>query len=133
MGGRVKKTKWWMRTSGDFLDIVQDEVHELIVALESAGDFSAAAELDHNVLVHVLCEVEDVFFLGSCLLCAALGILCAASSTATTASTSATAAELASFRHVVYGSGCVVLVFNAWWRRAHRLDFGAVWSGCTLG
>lgn len=110
------------RTSGGFLDLVEDQVHELVVALERANDyvvsvpwlrfsancfkltFPAAAELDAQLLVHVLAQVEDVFLLGAFGLAACAGGMSAASSptTATIAATGTTAAtsECAALRHV---------------------------------
>ena len=57
-GGRER------HTMHNLLYIVEDEVHELVVPLEDAVDFPPTAELDADFLIHVLGEVEDVFFLG---------------------------------------------------------------------
>lgn len=96
-------------TADCLLDVVEDEVHEGVVALERALDcvafdlvskwawtmavdgippgfahawpstrtFSSAGELDVDVLVHVLCQVENVFLLGPLALVAS----CASAST----------------------------------------------------
>lgn len=102
-------------TSEGFLDFIEDEVHEGVIALERTADcfsilfqrllacfgvlmlclgvrftFSTAVELDDDGLVHVLGQVQDVLLLGP------LRLSTASSSTAsTTASTSSSSASVA--------------------------------------
>jgi len=68
--------------------------------------FSPAAELDGDLLVHVLAQVENIFLLGPLALAACPSTLGAAATTASSAtvasSASATAPECASLRHVVW-------------------------------
>lgn len=70
--------------------------------------FPAAAELDGDLLVHVLAQVEDVLFLGPLRLSAGMGSPAASTSAAATASwttvassATASAAKSASLRHCV--------------------------------
>lgn len=79
-------------TSDNLLDLVQDQVHERIVALEGTGALAAAIELYGDALVHVLAEVEDVLLLGALAALAVLVVSVAGvmSSTATASSSVAT-------------------------------------------
>ena len=107
-------------TSQRFFDLIQDKVHELVVAFERANDckrlapallpncpalhtFSSATELDGDLLVHVLAQVKNVLFLRALSLSARTARLCTAttatSSPAVAAPTSASTPECASLRH----------------------------------
>jgi hypothetical protein len=97
-------------TSRHLLDIVQNQVHELIVAFERSRHYnigqlcsfagislqmptlSAAVELHTDLLVHVFGKVQDILLLAV----AALSIGTATSTTVSTASTSAISTTAAS-------------------------------------
>lgn len=104
--------------ANSFLYVVEDQVHQRVVALERAHDFSAAVELDGDLLVHVLAEVEDIFLLGSLPAVSAAGAAARgsspaaatavmAASVAATAATAATAPVSRSLRHGVCVCGWV--------------------------
>lgn len=97
-------------TPRDLLHIVQDQIHQLVIALERSDDcrtlsntysasggrltFSTAVELDGDLLVDVLGQVKDVLLLPLC----TAGLLRSATTTSTAAST-ATATKIATLRH----------------------------------
>ena len=63
--------------------------------------FSSAIEFDHNLLVHILGQVEDVFLLPICLGATLIPATTATMVPSTTAIASATStSKLSSFRHV---------------------------------
>ena len=96
----------WL-TSGNLLDTIQNQVHELVVTFESAYHLPASVEFDIDLLVHVFVQIEDVFFLGPFRACSSCSTTAATAPTATVisssspaASSAATTAELTAFRHV---------------------------------
>lgn len=48
-----------------FGHLVHDQVHQLVETFEHADDLAAAGKLDADLLIHVLCQIEDRFLLGS--------------------------------------------------------------------
>ena len=113
-------------TASDLFDVIKDQVHELIVAFERAGDcrecsvsiyitnqfkrksipkltLSAAVEFDGHGLIHVLVKIKDILLLALATVLAAGSASTTAAtasvSTATTASstTAATASKVAAF------------------------------------
>jgi hypothetical protein len=126
-----------LHTCHGLFHLIQHKVHQLVVALKRSNDciqsvhdlrhsslhptasalrcplpttkltFPPAAELDGDLLVHVLAQVQDVLFLGplGLLLPRCVSALCASSSTAPSstvvAASTASAPKCAAFRHGV--------------------------------